>query len=372
MRRIVTTIAVASAILAGSIGAARAATDPNVLCHRTVVNQLEKYKKTHLKVFRNCLDKENKGDIAGPCLDSVSALKLTATNAKVAANIAKKCTMANLATLGYRADCQYGPSTPGVGGTCFGLPVTTPTEFAECLKCWKGAEFARLEGTLYASHAQEVCGTALDDTSATCSAVGCTTPLPAQHNLGGTSENDCQRFLSKATMNYLLKREHILEKCLLKLGTLPLCLADLKVQLQLSKAETQKDTLIHKNCGNRKPVADPPFCCNTGPAQACVAAASRDDCVMNNPGASVKEGKTCNAGTCDPVMGPNQSFTWWESCPNNQPCPGPTLGNLDGVVDCVDSLADGAVSTLLCLQFPNGAACPTPVATPTPTPTSTP
>ena len=88
------------------------------------------------------------------------------------------------------------------------------------MMCWKGAEFARLEGTLYASHAQEVCGTALDDTSTTCSAVGCTTPLPDQHALGSTGENDCQRMLSKATMNYLLKREHILEKCLLKLGTL--------------------------------------------------------------------------------------------------------------------------------------------------------
>jgi hypothetical protein len=150
--------------------------------------------------------------------------------------------MGNLAFLGYRTDCQYGPATAGIGGTCFALPVTTPTEFAECMKCWKGAEFARLEGTLYASHAQEVCGTALDDTSVTCSAVGCTSPLPVQGDLGGGGDNDCQQMLSKATMNYLLKRERILEKCLLKLGTLPLCLADLKVQLQLSKAETQKDT----------------------------------------------------------------------------------------------------------------------------------
>jgi hypothetical protein len=370
-RNLSTLAAVAVIVFAIGIAPARALTDPNVLCHKTVVKELEKYKKTHLKLFRNCLDKENRGDIPGPCLDTVSAIKLDATNVKVAANIAKKCNMGNVAFLGYRADCQYGPATAGIGGTCFALPVTTPTEFAECMKCWKGAEFARLEGTLYASHAQEVCGTALDNTSVTCAAVGCTSPLPVQSDLGGGGDNDCQRMLSKATMNYLLKREHILEKCLLKLGTLPLCLADLKVQLQLSKAETQKDTLIHDKCGNRKPVADPPYCCNTGPAQMCVAAASRDDCVMNL-GGSVKEGKTCNAGTCDPVGGGNQSFAWWESCPNNQPCPGPTLGNLDGVVDCVDSLADEAVSTLLCLQFPNGAACPTPIATPTPTPTSTP
>ena len=368
----ITGLVVVAVVLVGSASASLAATDPNVLCHKTVVKQLEKYKKTHLKLYRNCIDKENKGTISGPCLDTVSAIKLAATNSKVAAAIAKKCTMANLATLGYRADCQYGPSTPGIGGTCFGLPVTTPTEFAECMKCWKGAEFARLEGMLYASHAQEVCGTALDNTSTTCAAVGCTTPLPDQHDLGDTGENDCQRMLSKATMNYLLKREHILEKCLLKFGSLGTCLGDSNVQLQLAKAETQKETLINKKCSNRTPVASPPFCCNTGPAQACMAAVDRNDCVAI-VGGVVKEGKICNAGTCDPVGGPNQAITWWESCPSNQPCPGPTLGDMDGVIGCVDSIADGLVGNLLCLQFPNASACPTATpAVPTPTPTSTP
>jgi hypothetical protein len=42
------------------------------------------------------------------------------------------------------------------------------------------------------------------------------------------------------------------------------------------------------------------------------------------------------------------------------------------VIDCVDSIADATVGNLLCLQFPNGNTCPTPVATPTPTPTATP
>jgi hypothetical protein len=371
MLRAIGSVVVAVAIVSGSASASYAATDPNVLCHKTVVKQLEKYKKTHLKLYRNCLDKENKGVISGPCLDAVSVAKLADTNLKVTANIVKKCQLANLATLGYRTDCQYGPATPGIGGTCFGLPVTTVTEFAECLKCWKGAEFARVEGILYASHAQEVCGTALDNTSTTCAAVGCVTPLPEQHDLGDTGENDCQRMLSKATMNYLLKREHILENCLLKFGSLATCLADPKVQLQLSKAETQKETLIEKKCNNRNPVASPPFCCNTGPAQTCVAALDRNDCVTNLGGA-VKEGKVCNAGTCDAIGGPNHPLTWWESCPSNEPCPGPTLGDMDGVIGCVDSIADGVVDTLLCLQFPNsGAACATP-AVPTPTPTSTP
>jgi len=54
------------------------------------------------------------------------------------------------------------------------------------------------------------------------------------------------------------------------------------------------------------------------------------------------------------------------------PHQGTALTDLDGVIDCVDSTADSIVDELLCKQFPNGGACPTPVATPTPTPISTP
>src|SRR5262249_14627492 len=154
-------------------------------------------------------------------------------------------------------------------GTCFNLPVTTATEFAECMKCWKGAEFGRYVATLYASHAQEVCGAALDSTSTTCSAIGCTSPLPDQVNLGNTGENDCQKMIGKASLGYLLKREHFLEQCMLKGGTRGSCLADPKLSLKLAAAETQKQTLITKKCGNnRDPVANPPFCCRTGMGQS--------------------------------------------------------------------------------------------------------
>jgi hypothetical protein len=363
--------ALTAAVFLGSAGFTAAATDPNVLCQKTVVKQLEKYKKTYLKLYQKCLDKQNRNLIES-CLDSVSDAKLALTNSKVAANIAKKCQMANLTTVGYRSDCQYGAATAGIGGTCFNLPVTNATEFAECMKCWKGAEFGRYIATIYASHSQEVCGAALDSTSTTCSAVGCTTPLPEQRDLGDNSEGDCQRGLAKASINYLLKRERILEKCLLKGLTRGACLADPVVQLQLSKAETQKETLILKFCNNRVPVASAPFCCRNGVGQSCTTApTSRDDCVMNFAG-TVQEGKFCNVNTCDNLPGPGKPLTWWEQCPTNDPCPGPTLADIDGVIDCVDSTADQLVDGLLCLQFPNGAACPTPVLTPTPTPTATP
>jgi hypothetical protein len=42
------------------------------------------------------------------------------------------------------------------------------------------------------------------------------------------------------------------------------------------------------------------------------------------------------------------------------------------VIDCISDVADGLVSNVLCLQFPNGSTCPTPVATSTPEPTVTP
>ena len=398
MSRTISMLAVSAAIVwaIGVVGPATAAPDPNVLCHKTVVKSLEKYKKTYLKLYRNCLDKRNLNLIADPgCLDNVSSAKLTLANQKIAAQIAKKCQMTNLTANGYRSDCQYGTATAGIAGTCFNLPVTTATEFAECMKCWKGAEFGRYVATLYASHAQEVCGTALDDTSDSCSAIGCTSPLPNQGNLGKSGENDCQKMLAKAALNYLLKREHILEQCMLKGNTRGACLADAKIQLKLAAAETQKETLIKKKCGNnRDPLANPPFCCRTGMGQVCTAAVDRTDCI-DNLGGTIQENKTCGAaciggsndgaacvavsecpggtcgGSCENAPGGGQHITWWEHCPTNEPCPGPTLNDMDDVIGCVDAAADALVDGLLCLQFPNGQACPTP-AVPTPTVTPTP
>src|SRR5688572_12359166 len=117
-------ILMALACAMGVASTVSAATDPTVLCDKTIVKQLEKYKKTHLKLYRDCLDKENKGTlVGGPCLDLKSQTKLNATNVKVAAAIAKKCQMSHLSSLGYRSDCQYGAATAGIGGDCFALPV---------------------------------------------------------------------------------------------------------------------------------------------------------------------------------------------------------------------------------------------------------
>lgn len=338
------------------------------VCKKTIVTQLLKYEKIHLKNHEKCLDKENKGTLPGPCPDAFATLKIATTNSKVAAKIGLKCTMADITNLGYRADCAYEPATAGIEGQCAGLPVTTSTEFAECMKCWKSAELAEFVAIIYASHANEVCGGALDDTSTVCSDLDCASPLPEQRNLGDNSENDCQVGIGKAAVKYLVKRAKILEKCLLKGGTEATCTADPEVALKLSKLEISKQTLIKNKCGNRDPSPASGFCCRCGTANSCMVENDRSVCEAT-AGCSVQEGKTCDGGTlkCDP--GPKQ-ITWWANCPESatDTCPGTPLATLDDLIDCVDSSADAIVDELLCLQFPNTWSCPAPDPTPTPTP----
>ncbi len=134
--------------------------------------------------------------------------------------------------------------------------------------------------------------------------------------------------------------------------------------LKLAKAETQKQALIQNKCGgNRVPSLGSSFCCRFGMGNSCIAAADRADC--ENMSGDVQEGKLCDVDLkCAPAP---KTVTWWGSCPSDSgPCPGPTLATMDDVVDCLDSTADQIVDELLCMQFPNGNACPTPNPTPTP------
>ncbi len=370
-RTAVLSLAVVAALgFAPSSDLAVAATDPALLCQKIVVKQLEKYKKDYIKHHIKCLDKENKGDIAGPCPDLFTSAKIGLTKLKVKANIAKKCTMDLLSTIGYRTDCDYGPATSGIGGTCAALPVTTVDEFSECMQCWKEADFARFVATLYASHAQEICDTNLDDTSPVCASLGCASPVPDQRNLGSGGEYDCQRFVAKAGFNYLRKREQTLAKCMLKGGTLGSCLDDPKIQLKLGKAEIQKENLISKKCNNYDPTSAAPFCCKTS-GNDCVVVADRAACLT--AGYSIQEGKVCDPGTlkCTNPAG-GKPLTWWDSCPTNDPCPGPTMNDHSDLANCVDDIADDVVGNLLCLQFPNREACPTPTPTATPEPSPSP
>jgi hypothetical protein len=371
-----TAVAAAAALgLLAAVVPSQAATDPLALCHKTVIKSLEKFKKAVLKRHEKCLDQDNKLVIDGPCPDVVASTKIAVINSKVKIKIASKCTLAQLngvGGLGYRTDCAYGPATPGADGACAALPVGTVDEFTECMKCWKEADFRRYIAILYASHAVEECGP-LDDTSTTCSDLGCTTPLPEQRDLGDNSEGDCQKGIGKAGVKYMLKREKVLEKCMLKgcdHGTCLAggCLLDPTVPVKLAKAESQKQVIVQNKCGgNRVPSLGSTFCCRTT-ANNCIVPADRTDCV--NMGFTVQEQKMCDVDfTCSPA----KTITWWGSCPSDSgPCPGPTLATMDDVVDCIDSTADQIVDELLCMQFPNGNACPTPAVTPTPTVTPTP
>ena len=198
-------------------------------CQKQVAKQLAKFKKTYLKAAEKCLDQENEGKITGSfpvCPDATASFKIMKVKLKVPEQVAKKCDMAALTGLGFRTDCQYEAASAGIEGQCFGLPVTTPGEFASCLMCWKGAELAEFVATLYASHATELCGGSLDQSSPVCSQFDCATPLPLQHDLGDTGENDCQKAIGKYGIKHLVSIEKVLEKCGLAGNDRTTCLAD--------------------------------------------------------------------------------------------------------------------------------------------------
>ncbi len=335
-------------------GAAQADT---ATCQKAIATQLQKFKKVYLKATIKCVKNQNAGTITGPCPDATAQQKIQDKTTKINALIASKCTPADLAALGFPTDCVYEANTSGKEAACAALgvlngPDIDPTLLAQCIECWKGAELREYLAILHASHALELCGGDLSETSPQCSDLDCTTPLPDQRNLTG-GDATCQLGIAKGGFKYMFKREKILEKCALAGGTRVSCLADLEVQVKLNMVENQKVAKIKAKCGNRDPSPSPPFCCKTGMGNQCTAAASRDDCVMNLMG-TVQEDKTCNAGSCDSVMG-NKQVTWWGYCPESDTCPGTALASLDDLIACVDTSADAIIDELMCLQFRGNA-----------------
>jgi hypothetical protein len=346
-------IVCATALLLSLLGPTAPARADSAGCQKALAKELLKFKKTYMKAHIKCLKDENAGNIPGPCPDATALLKIQQTTSAVTSAIAAACTSSDLTTLGFPTDCAYEANTMGREADCAALPVLMsgnidPTLLAQCLECWKGAELSEYVATLFASHALGICGGTTSAQSPRCSDLDCTSPLPDQRNLTG-GEGDCQLGIAKGGYKYLLKREKVLEKCALAGGTQASCLADLTVQLKLTKIEQAKATKIKKKCGNRAPAPSPPFCCKTGQANQCVAATSRDDCVMNLAG-QVQEDKTCDMGTCAPEMG-NKEITWWAFCPESDTCPGPALSTRDDLIACVDASADAIDDELLCLQF---------------------
>jgi hypothetical protein len=329
-----------------------ASADP-VLCQKTILKQYTVLKKKTLKGVAKCLDKQNKGDLPGPCPDALTAGKLDLAQQKVEAKVAATCSLADATSLGF-VGCAYGDQTEdgAAEAACRVLPVTSTAELAACISCWKKADFYEFLSVLYASHAVELCGGAVGQSSTVCSEGGCAGlygTTPDQRDLGGGGEYDCQRAIGKAGIKYLLAREKLLEKCALAGGTQPTCLGDAELQLKLAKAVTKRDTVIQDKCGNRDPIPSPPFCCRTGMGNSCMAAADRDSCELG--GGQVQEGKTCGVGnTCDPV--PGGVITWWDSCPTKY-CGGGFVTTLDDLKNCVGARADEIVDSLLCYQVPS-------------------
>jgi hypothetical protein len=335
------------------VGAAHTALADSASCQKVILKGLLKFEKKSLKAQIKCLKDENALKLPGPCPDAATQLTIQGAATAATSAIASACTSSDVAALGYRADCTYESNTVGREATCAALPVgTDPTQLAQCLECWKGAELSEYVAVLFASHAVGICAGTTSAQSSVCSDLDCTTPLPDQRNLTG-GEGTCQLGIGKAGYKYLIKREKTLEKCALAGGTQASCLADLNVQATLTKLEQKKTAKIKSKCGNRSPAPSTPFCCKTGMANQCSAATSRDDCTMNL-GGTVQEGKTCSMGTCASVMG-NQEVTWWGFCPESDTCPGTALSTLTDLIGCVDTTADAISDELLCLQLRGNA-----------------
>jgi hypothetical protein len=339
--------------------------DP-VKCQRTYVKQLLRLKKKFVQLQNRCLDRENVGTVTGPCPDLATAAKIADAEESVREKIADECTLADATALGYPGSCALAAASDGAQQACAALQVTTPTEFADCLICWKEAELRRYVATLYASHAMDLCGGDLGASSPECAALGCTAPLPDQRDLGDTGESDCQRSIGKGGFKYLLLVEKILEKCALTGVDRATCLGDPDVLLKIATAAQRKDNLIMRKCGGRDPAPNPPFCCRTGMGNSCSIASTPEEC-ENLLGGEVQEGKFCDAGSCSPLGG-NKKVTWWGFCPQSPACPGTALTTLDDLKSCVATTGDAVVDELLCLQFPgNGGAdwpCPPPPGSP--------
>src|ERR1041385_8790952 len=104
-------IALAAGFLIAYAGPTHA--DP-VKCQKAIVQQMLKLKKAHLKAHEKCLDAENEGKIPGPCPDAISNLKIQKVSQKVTSVVAINCTMGDLTTLGFPANCAYEAGVSGV------------------------------------------------------------------------------------------------------------------------------------------------------------------------------------------------------------------------------------------------------------------
>ena len=332
-------------------------------CHRKVLSSLLKFKKTYLKLQAKCLNADNDDGVpdVGPCPAPV-ALKLQAVRDRTAAYIGAHCTKADLVAAGFAENCEYGPSSAGAEGACFALPVVDdvndptrfPSDVAKCLMCWKEISLARFIAIMYASQAVGVCGGTVDASSSVCADVGCTTPLPDQHDLTNQDTRLCQKTIAKTGLKVFLLREKVLEKCAIKGLSKPDCLA--KYGSKFADVATGANATVNAKCGNQLPEPNPTFCCQCGTGNACNVHTNRQDCSDDPAGCQVVEGKQCVSGSCSPLPGPDKKITWWGSCPDDATC-STSVTTLDDLTSCTFATADGIVDGMVCMQVRQPTYC---------------
>jgi hypothetical protein len=316
-----------------------------------VASELRKYMKVYFLTQVECIYEVNDLHIPGPCPDAHARAIIGKSAARVHAALAATCSAEDLAALGYGSDCRRGADVPtGVQAACAALPLADGADLARCLLCWQDAWLGQYMAFTYASHAVDLCGGVLDDTSPTCMPLPCPAPLPDQRNLSDPPEDDCQRGIGRATTKFIMKRQQVLDACALSGRTRSDCLADPRVRLVLDTKLAQFRRVFARECEEQRPVLSSPFCCRCAVGGMCIDAADRPACEA--AGCDVLEDFSCEAGACARL--PQPVLTWWTHCPEGRvwECPGVPLASLDDMMNCIGSGTVHLVEELLCLRFP--------------------
>src|SRR4029453_13040883 len=161
--RLLVAVFALGALMAAGVGQVGA--EP-VKCQKTIVKELAKLKKQVLKRSEKCLDNHNLGKITDDCPDAAAQEKIQTTQDKAIAKIALNCPDPDRTTLGFGTSCAFESAPSAAEADCAAMTptITSPSDLATCLACWKQAELFEFVATVYAPHPLQCCGGRPDET----------------------------------------------------------------------------------------------------------------------------------------------------------------------------------------------------------------
>jgi hypothetical protein len=313
-----------ASIIALSIAAsltlgATAHADP-AKCQLEISKVFPKFVQTKIKALQKCNDKIVKGDILGPCPDGETTLKIQKAESKMRAAVDKKCGGDDklcgvggdddtLASIGW--DIGNCPNIES--GSCTNA-ISDCDDVSDCLFCVGEAAVDQAITLFYDDLNDSEFGTNSDT-------------------------NKCQREIGKSATKFLVSKSKALAKCekaVLNGDILGPCPDAITAIPAIQKAESKKRASICKKCGGDDKL------CGGGDDLLTVAIGFAANC-------------------------PNVTV------PNGGPACAAAVGNVQGIVDCVDCVAEFKADCIDPLSVPDLKAYPTEcgggvVPCPTPTP----